>query len=214
MRFSLSIFANNRFFSETEIVDNLPEILSMVDSGEIKLLITDGAISIIYQEEELLGEKYWDDVHVLLRDVFYSLGDLVNGKEIEGVLPMQSILLKLKLIDNMVIYTLQPSEKRINRTGESHIVRQIPKDLFMLEFIKFYLRSARIFATIGVNAKTFAEFSIDDDIEDVLIGHPFQSIIDDWRKHIPQGILSSTEINELQTLMEMPLHEWIAISEC
>ena len=214
LRICLSIYHNHHFYSESEIVNNLPEIRGLVESRGIKLLVTDGAISITYHNEELLGKKYWDDVHFILNDVFYSLEDLENGKEIEGILPMQSTLLKLKLSDDMVIYKLQFSEQRISRTGESHIVRRMPKHLFMREFIHFYLRSARIFATIGANAKTFADFSIDDDIEDELIGHPFQQIIDNWREYIPKGILSSTEINELQTFMDMPLPEWIAIIGC
>jgi hypothetical protein len=205
----LSIYGDKQFFSEKQILDSLPKIKNMVESGSIRLLVTDGIVSINYMNEELLGEEYWDDVHLILNDIFYRLGDLINGKEIECFLPMNSIWIKLKLNEEMITYTLRPSQRRHEKTGQADLERQIPKKLFIHEFIHFYLRSVRILAAMGENARTFDEFTHDDDIEDVLIGHNFKHVFQDWRKYIPPNILSDEELAETQALMDMPLGEWI-----
>ncbi|MEO1290887.1 MAG: hypothetical protein AAFV93_24385 [Chloroflexota bacterium] len=214
LRICLSLHIKDTFYSEKQIIDSLPKIIQLVDKKSINLRVTDGFVSIRYDGEELLGEKYWDDVHLVLNDIFYGLRELADGKVIRRPLPMQSVTLMLSLVGNFVRYELQPSSKRRENHNEESIVYMIPKKRFMRAFIFCYLRSVKIFEAIGKNARTLDEFAADDDTEDVIIGHNFKHVFANWQSYIPPNSLSNEDMDTIGHLMESSVDEWVARDGC
>ena len=201
----LKLWIKRRFWKESEIIANVGEIVELIESGTVDLLRTHGAISIIFEGEELLGTSYSTDIHVVLNDIFFSLADLADGKTVERYLPGQPATITLSTEDSAVNYNLL---LRTSADDKPHIHKKIPAHLFITTFTHFYLRNAKLFKTLG---QTFKTFNASDLSDDDIIGHDFDFVLDDWRSHLVSKYVSDKELSELMTTS---LDVWIRRERC
>ncbi len=201
----LKLWIKERFWEESEIIANVDKIVELIESGTVDLLRTQGAVSIIFEGEELLGTYYLTDVHLILNDIFFSLADLANGKTVERYLPGQPATITLTIKNSVVNYKLF---LRTSSDGKPHIHKKIPVHLFITTFTHFYLRNAKLFKILGQSFKTLNAGDLSDDD---IVGHDFGFVLNDWKSHLALKHISDTELNELMT---MSLDAWIRQERC
>src|SRR5262249_30786607 len=121
--------------------DRLARLPKLVESREISLLRTEGAVSIKYESEELLGIEFWD----IIMNVNPVPNSLLEGKRRNIVLPYQSFGI-----------TLTPQDEQLHYYGESSspnrihtIDRILPLELFVYQWTSMKFRFSRLMASLG-----------------------------------------------------------------
>lgn len=149
MLFFLKVKDN--FFTEYEVISRIDEFKDMVREGLIDLHTTEGAWSINYNGEELLGLEFWDEICLVIDFLIRKLDLLRQGKTIAEFLPLQTFWLRLTIEAQMIKFELESK----TTLRPIHIVRHIPSKVFVQEFVLQYLKMINILALLG--SKSFKE---------------------------------------------------------
>ena len=138
------------FWGEGMIAKRLPRIHKLARAGKIDLLTTEGAVSIKYDGEELLGIEFWD----IITNVNPIPNDLLAGKPRNIILPYQTYGITLTPQGNGLRYHAKSSTpKRVWTINCS-----LPLDLFVQEWTVMYFRFSRLLASLGdISAKRVIE---------------------------------------------------------
>ena len=134
-----------KFYAESIISHKLNELVSLAENGQIDLSATEGAVSIKFHGEEILGIDFWDEICFIFDHLISTIDTFLQGDPIEDFLPMQSAWLRLSPAGNSLKYELLSEVS----TRPVHIKRAIPKSVFLPELYFLYARIIRILAMLG-----------------------------------------------------------------
>jgi hypothetical protein len=142
----------HEFWGEAMIAKRLFKIPKLVRSGKrmrsgkIDLLTTEGAVSIRYDDEELLGIEFWD----IITNVHPIPNELLAGRPQHISLPDQGLGITLTPQGDELRYHAKSfTPKRV-----WEIDRVLPLGLFVQEWTVMYFRFSRLLASLGsVRAK-------------------------------------------------------------
>jgi hypothetical protein len=177
---SFLIKVDDEFLPESEIMSNLSFLEDAVRLDKIDLSTTDGAVSIIFQGEELLGVDFWDEINIPVGFMTGALPQLLKGKPIERYFPVLAYWIKLIPQNSKVLYKVEVErQQRI-----THIVRVLPLLEFAQEFELLFWRMMRILARLGARSP--------------------QATIIDWRDVVEKH-QHVNDLNVLQWVIEQPL---------
>lgn len=180
MAFLLKV--QDSFLSEAEAAQQLDSLRAQVKSGQVDLETTDGAWSIRYYEEELLGEEFWDEINIAIDQVMWQLSSLHKGNSIEIFLPLQSLLVSLTPQGENLLF--QVSSQTLRRAHS--LTKSLPQQLFLQEFFAMYIRMVKLLAALGSRS--------------------FQRTLNEWRSQLPNFVSELvTEERSLQNMLQTPL---------
>lgn len=172
VRFYLS--AEGEFHPGREVIQKIPRFKELAAKGEIDLYTTDGALSIVYGGDELLGVDCWDEINQFCRGLVYGLQSLTRGDAVEEFMPMQSLSLRLRPVGvGTLLYELESKTAR----RPLHLRRTLPRNAFIREIILAYLRLMKVLATLG--SRSFSDEE------------------EDWAREIPRFVAHLVDPEDL-----------------
>lgn len=124
LQISFFLYIQGKFLSEYTIAKQLSQLKKIANSKEYNLPTMDGAISILYKGEELLGEAYPDEILT----VHVDTPGFLEGKSCETYLPLAGHFMYFNPINSKLEYELKTAK------GTSIKLRNLP----LLPFIKKY----------------------------------------------------------------------------
>lgn len=125
LKVCFSVLLNGKFYSEREILSHLNEMKRIPKSG-FDYWTMEGAISIVHNGKELLGQEFWDSINL----IYAQTQDLVEGIPRKEFLAYQSCWLSLQPQGTQLIYEL----KSVAESRPIQIKRSIPLNLFVREW--------------------------------------------------------------------------------
>lgn len=137
------ILVGNRFYSEGELATRLTEMKEAAQTGVIDPITTDGAISIVYNLEELLGVEFWNTVNYISAQPH----DLLEGKSRDEYLSYQTCWLHFRPIHNRLLFEVDSRAK----SRPWHLKRSLPLISFVKEWTLMSLRLQKFMAYINNN---------------------------------------------------------------
>jgi hypothetical protein len=188
LRICFLLKVGERFYSEQETVTHLGELRQAVAKRIIDLDTTDGAISIQYNDEELLGTDFWDEICLTANSIVSQFELLLQGQAIADFLPLQTLWLRLTPQGKRVIFELESK----TTLRPLHLKRSLPLAPFVREFELMYWRMARILATLGSQL--------------------FSQTLKEWHSLIPPSVLNAAGSEAIKEIVEGPLGEVLSNS--
>jgi hypothetical protein len=171
----------DRFYNESEIAENLAILKNAASCGDIDLDTTDGAISLRYNDEELLGIDFWDEINLIAGSISGQLPHLLQGQIVTEFFPLNSLWLSLTPKGERVLYELRSNKNLL----PVNIKRSLSTKHFIHEFQLMFLRMAKLLAELG-------SFSAEETLKggDSLIHLSLKSVIgvDSIRKIVNQPL--------------------------
>jgi hypothetical protein len=183
LRICFFLKVGERFYSEQEAVTHLSELRQAVAEGAIDLDTTDGALSIRYNGEELLGTDLWDEICLAVNSIVAQFEFLLQGQAIAEFLPLQTLWLRLTPQGKRVIFELESK----TTLRPLHLKRSLPLAPFVREFELTYWRMARILATLGSQL--------------------FSQTLKEWHSLIPPSVLNAAGREAIEEIVEGSLEE-------
>jgi hypothetical protein len=180
----------HEFYSEQAIGVNLGELKEAVIGGKIDLHTTEGALSIRYKNEELLGLAFWDEINLALSSIVGQLPSLLDGQTVSEFLPLQSNWIRLTRDQDLVLYELEPC----NELRKFQKKRLIPLNLFVCEIEYAFWRMTRILAVLGSRSSNDA--------------------LSQWRTIIPLSIQSIISLDRIKYIVEQPVVDVLHDTGC
>lgn len=132
---------DHEFWSEALIASQLSKISKLVKDRKIDILTTEGAVSIKYNDEELLGIEFWD----VITEIHPRPNWLLAGERQDIYLAYQTFGIALIPQGEKLRYIAKSATP--NRLW--HIERSLPLDLFVKEWTTMYFRFNRLLAFLG-----------------------------------------------------------------
>jgi hypothetical protein len=131
------VFVENRLYSEREIADDLAFIKGAADRGWIHPIEVEGALSIQYYQEELLGPDFWTEIGLF----GLPIQDLLRGEAYRTWITGHNARLVIRPRGAQLLYELDSAHPSVER----HIERQVPVNLFAEAWLlmSYRLRSFR-----------------------------------------------------------------------
>ncbi len=151
MHFFLKVEDN--FFSESEIYQELQNLKVLASKGKIDLHTTDGAVSIQYYDQELLGIDLWDEINLVIDFLFHQMDKFFEIETISNFMPMQSCWIKLTMQGDFVLYELESKVEH----RPINLKVSLPLNEFLEAFTTLYIKMIRILAELG--SSSFSETS-------------------------------------------------------
>ena len=143
LEMSFLLKVEDNFYSEKEVAARIDDFKKLVRS-KIDLETTEGAWSIRYYGEELLGTVYWDEITLAIDCIAGSLLTTQNHT-ISEFLSLQSIWIRLTPLGSTLLYQLESAN--VSRTFS--IKKGLPTKLFYQKFFAMYMRMVKIMANLG-----------------------------------------------------------------
>jgi hypothetical protein len=172
-----------RFYSEQEIAVHIQELKRAVAKGTIDLYTTDGAVSIKYNDEELLGVEFWDEICLAVNSIVRQFDLLLQGQVIAEFLPLQTFWLRLTPQGERVIYELESKTS----LRPLHVKRSMPLTPFVREFELMFWRMAKILANLGSQS--------------------FSETLNDWQSSLPLSVLNVVGDEAVKQIVEGSLED-------
>jgi hypothetical protein len=183
LRICFLLKVGEHFYSEREVATHLLKLKQTVADGTIDLDTTEGAVSIRYNEEELLGVEFWDEICLAVDFIVGQFELLLQGQAIAEFLPLQTFWLRLEPQGKRVIYELESK----TTLRPFHLKRSIPLIPFVREFELMFWRMTKILASLG--SRSFSE------------------TLSEWRSALPLSVLNVAGTKEIERIVEDPLEE-------
>ncbi len=140
------VLKGQHFYTEYEIGLHLNEIRHEFLLGGFDYWNMEGAISIVYHEEELLGKEFWD----IITQIYALPHQLIAGISRKEFLAYQSCWLSFSPQGERLLYEL----KSTTNSRLVHIVRSLPLYVFVREWSLMKFRLDKFAAYLGdIDAK-------------------------------------------------------------
>lgn len=153
-----------RFYAESEIAKRINEVRKAVEEKDVDIVLPEGAVSIIYQGEELLGIELWSP----LADVYAAPDKLLEGKSCLIYLSYQTLGIDLIPHEQGLVYRASSRTPR----RPFYLERTIPLHSFIRSWTYMRIRIYKLQAYLGkAVAKEFLE-----EWENYIIG-PWQEVV-------------------------------------
>lgn len=162
LEMSFLLKVEDNFYSEKEVAAQIDDFKELARS-KIDLETTEGAWSIRYYGEELLGTAYWDEITLAIDGIAGNFLTLQN-QTISEFLPLQSIWIRLTPLGETLLYKLE--SVHISRTLS--IKKGLPAKLFYQKFFAMYMRMVKIMANLGSSSYFVTQ--------------------EEWARSVPNGI--------------------------
>ncbi len=180
MSFLLKI--GDRFYHDYEVVDRIGEFRALVQSKSIDIENPIGALSILFEGDELLGSAYWDEVVLSFDYLIQRLEFLQRGKIIAEFFPLQMYWVRLTPQPDKLLFEVESKTSQ----RHYHLHRVVPYKPFIQELVATYVRMVKLMAALG--------------------SEKFIQTEQAWTTQIPIYLTTMVEdVNQLQNIVRMPL---------
>lgn len=178
------------FYSEQQIAEHLQELSRYSRDGFIDLYTTEGALSIIYNGEELLGVEFWDEINMVVGSIASRLDHLLDGRMVEEFLPLQTFWIRLIPEGSNMYYELTSATS----LRPFHLKRRLPLIPTIHQMELVFWRMMRVMAFLGSVSSS--------------------NTLRSWQNHTNTVVLSDVDINEIKAIIEKPLTEVLLQNGC
>ena len=174
----------DNFYTEFEIWQKLANLRKLAEAGKVDFYTTDGALSIQYLDEELLGIGLWNEMVPTIENILALFNNLISGETISEFLQLQSCWIRLtRKGKTQLLYELESTTSRRSIS----LKRLLPFEEFIREFFLMYYRTVRILSALGSESFTKVEI--------------------EWQEHLSPKVITIVGMENLTRLMTSPLNE-------
>ena len=182
---------DGHFYNEWEIAEDLAVLKRAAAQGKIDLDTTDGAISIRYNNDELLGTDFWDEINLIAGSIASNLSKLTQGQPVIEFFPLNSLWLHLTPKRERVVYELKSSD---NLSLLRDMKRSLPKVHFIREFELMFWRMVKLLADLG--------------------SYSAQETLRVWPSFLHPSLANIVDTTSVQRIVDQPLEVVLTSNGC
>lgn len=187
-----SIIFQDKIYSEEMIgVDIVPNISNYKRKGKFNLSVMDGFLSLRFNDKELMGEEFMEEMKWFFPELMFHLASLVrNNSSIEIFLPLNSCYMRMS--SNFGFINYQLSSITPNRVVD--IKASIPEADFIRELFFAHIRFTRFLSFLGDTTNAIAEKN--------------------WFGFVEGEFSKFISFEEIKLLVEEPIDNLLLKSDC